>query len=163
MQKLKDAFFLVIGIAVVVWSFYMFLQKPAPAHYQRVTDDQQQTTHNGTLKVGDRSIFVEIADTDAKRTQGLSLRQSLAPNTGLFFIFENPGNYGFWMKDMRFPIDIIFLDADLSVINVYRGVDPSTFPTLFYPLAPAKYVLEINSGEASSIGIDTGVNVSLDR
>lgn len=156
MNKIKDVFFLILGIAIVIWSFYMFLQKPAPAHYQ-----SQPTV--STIKVGDESIRIEIADTDAERAQGLSGRAMLEESHGLLFVFENPGMYGFWMKDMLFPIDIIFLDVNLKVINVYEGVEPSTFPTLFYPLVHTKYVLEINSGEASRVGIDTGVQVSLSR
>ena len=153
MQTLKNGLFLTLGLIIMVWSFYAFLQKPAPTHYQT----------NPIVKIGNKTILVEIADDEAKRIQGLSGRKTLADNAGLLFIFERPAIQGFWMKDMRFPIDIIFLDEGLRVINVYEGVAPSTFPTLFYPLTLAQYVLEINSGEASRLGIDIGSQMILDR
>lgn len=153
MKLLKDSVFFLIGLAFFGGCIYLFLQKPAPAHFQPTP----------ILKVGDQSLILEIADTEEKRVQGLSDRDSLGENHGMLFVFDEPGSYGFWMKDMRFPIDIVFLDVNLRVINVYQGVKPETFPTPFYPVAPAKYVLEINSGEASMLGIDTGAQVILDR
>jgi uncharacterized membrane protein (UPF0127 family) len=153
MKLLKDGLLFLLGAIFLLGCIYLFLQEPAPAKYQQ----------NPILKVGNTNLILEIADTEAERTQGLSGRDSLVVNHGMLFVFDEPGNYGFWMKDMRFPIDIIFLDVNLRVINVYEGVKPDSFPTPFYPVAPAKYVLEINSGEASRLGIDTNFQMILDR
>lgn len=61
-----------------------------------------------TVEVKGQTFKVAIADTDEKRTKGLSGRDNLAQDQGMLFLFDKPGNYPFWMKDMRFPIDIIF-------------------------------------------------------
>ena len=156
---MKDKFFLLIGIAIVVWAFYMFLQKPAPARYQVSTE---ATSTTSVVKVGEESIVVELADTDAERILGLSGRESLESGHGLLFIFDAPGKYGIWMKDMNFPIDIVWVGENWQVVSVERLVNPDTYPNIFYPTEEAKYVLEIPAGESSRLGIDTGSTLYLE-
>ncbi len=151
---MKDLFFLVVGIIVIVGSFYLFLQKPAPAPTWR--SDRQVTTDNKILKIGDSAIVVEIADTEEKRNLGLSGRASLESDHGLLFIFELPGEYGFWMKEMNFPIDIVWIDESWRVVSVEREVDPKTYPQIFYPPRAIKYVLEVPAGTTLAQGIDIG-------
>ena len=62
-----------------------------------------------TIIIGEKDILVEVADTVAKRTKGLSGKETLPENEGLFFIFKEIGKHPFWMKDMRFPVDIIWI------------------------------------------------------
>jgi uncharacterized protein len=150
MEQLKKLFYLILGLALVIWSFYQFLQQPASLPHQQ----------NSVLYLMDAAIPVEVADTDMERSLGLSGRESLARGSGLLFIFETPGNYGFWMKDMRFPIDIVWIDEDWKVISVEKDARPETFPRIFYPNAPIKFVLELNSGDASRLGIDAGLTLS---
>lgn len=153
MERVKNGFFLITGIAIVVWSFYVFLQQPAPAKYQPQT----------VIRVGEATIPVEVADTDAERIQGLSGRDSLQHGSGLLFIFEKESIQGFWMKDMHFAIDIVWIDENWAVIGIERSVEPDSYPTVFYSSGPAKYVLELNSGEATTLGIDIGSKLFLDR
>lgn len=150
MQTLKNSFFLILGLAIIVWSFYTFLQRPAPAHYQGTP----------VLNIGGKTVSLEIADTDEKRTLGLSGRESLATGHGLLFIFDTRERYGFWMKEMRFPIDIVWIDDNWQVVGVDKVVLPETFPHMFYPPSAVKYVLELNAGEAQLLGIDTGSKLS---
>lgn len=153
METLQKYFFLSLGLALVVWSFYAFLNNPAPAHYQ----------DSATLFVGAVQIPIEIADTNEERALGLSNRESLAEGRGLLFIFEETGVYGFWMKDMKFPIDIVWIDENWVVVGIERRVTPNTYPTTFFPPRPVKYVLELNSEEASRLGIDIGSRLSRNR
>ena len=139
LSSMKKALLLFLGIGLIVWSFYLVLQQPAPAKYQTQASVR-------TIDIGNRALRVEVADTDAKRTLGLSGRESLKEG-GMLFVFDTPGNYGFWMKDMRFPIDIIWLDESYHVVDIARNVGPDTFPHIFYPPYPVKYVLETNPGE----------------
>ncbi len=162
MNKLKEAFFLLLGVVIIVWSFYVFLQKPAPAYYQEITNNRQPTTDNKILKIGEQIIEVEIADTNEERAQGLSGRETLEIGHGLLFVFETPGIYSFWMKDMKFPIDIIWIDEHWTVVGVERGVTPETFPKSFLPNSPVKYVLELPNTESFKLGIDTGSTLFLD-
>ncbi len=153
MKLLKDTLFLLIGIAFVVGCIYLFLQKPAPEHFQTIP----------TLRVGDQSIILEMADTEEKRVQGLSGRPSLESNRGMLFVFDEVGSYGFWMKDMHFAIDIVWISADLRVAGVSKNAQPESYPNIFYSPTPIKYVLELNSGESEKLGIDTGSELYLNR
>jgi uncharacterized membrane protein (UPF0127 family) len=104
-------------------------------------------------------IHAEIADTDASREQGLSDRQSLPANHGMLFIFDTPGQYGFWMKDMHFPLDMVWINADKTVAGVTKDLSPSTYPSIFPPPSPISYVLEINAGSAEKFGLISGAIV----
>lgn len=87
---------------------------------------------------------------------GLSGRDKLDENAGLLFVHDGPGIYGIWMKDMRFPIDVIWLDEDYRVVDMAENVEPDSFPKIFEPSPPALYILEVNTGFAERNGIETG-------
>ena len=106
------------------------------------------------------AIRYTVADDDTERAQGLSGTKSLAGNTGKLFIFDRESKHGFWMKDMRYPIDIIWLDAAREVVHIKRSATPESFPEIFYPDQPALYVLEVNAGDAERLGIVGGVRLS---
>lgn len=147
MERLKNGFFLALGVILVGWSFYAFLQQPAPTKYQQGTP---------VVRSGEYDIPVEIADTDAKRQRGLSDRDPLEAGHGLLFVFDAPGEYGFWMKDMAFAIDIVWIAEDWTVIGIEKSAAPESFPHIFYPSAPVKYVLEMNAGDAQAFSIAAG-------
>jgi len=107
------------------------------------------------------TIRLEIADSPELRARGLSGREGLNENTGLFFIFDEPGWHGIWMKEMNFPIDIVWLDEELKIINSSRSVSPDTYPQVFYPSSPALYVLEVNAGFLGKNRIKDGETVQL--
>lgn len=102
------------------------------------------------------NLKIEIADTPEKRILGLSGRDNLDESAGLLFVHNEPGIYGIWMKDMNFPIDVIWLDADYRVIDIARDVQPDSFPEIFEPSEQALYILEVNAGFAERNGIETG-------
>ncbi|MBI2482501.1 MAG: DUF192 domain-containing protein [Candidatus Vogelbacteria bacterium] len=110
------------------------------------------------LSFGETNIKIELADTPAKQELGLSGRESLAQDTGMLFIFDKPGRYGFWMKEMRFAIDIIWLDSEWRIVGIHYNINPSTYPTVFYPTEPAQYVLEVNARWTSQNNIATGTS-----
>lgn len=104
-------------------------------------------------------INIEIASTSASREQGLSGRTSLPPDAGMLFVFENPGVYGFWMKDMSFPIDIVWITEAKTVAGVTSRLSPETYPNVFGSPLAILYVLELNSGGADKYGIATGTKL----
>jgi uncharacterized protein len=115
-----------------------------------------------TVTIGDASFPVELAVTLQQRAQGLSGRPSLAPGTGMLFIFGSEGRHSFWMKDMRFPLDMVWISAEYAVVDITEDVPPpapgqttSELPT-YMPAELAQYVLEINAGEAESADIHIG-------
>lgn len=105
---------------------------------------------------GGVSLTLDYATTAAEREQGLGGRTNVPENYGMLFVFPNPDLYGFWMKDMLIPIDIFWIDAAGRVVDVRENVATSTYPTVFYPHAPAMYVLETAAGFANANGIATG-------
>ena len=111
---------------------------------------------NAVLSLRDVTVDVEIADTPAARTQGLSGRHELAPGTGMLFVFDRPDTYGFWMPDMYFSIDILWLDVNKRVVHIEPDVSPESYPESFSPPAPALYVLEVPSGWSREHGISVG-------
>lgn len=108
------------------------------------------------VMLGSTTLSVDIADTDASRTQGLSDTQSLAQDHGLLFEFDEPGTWGFWMKDMMYPLDIIWIDASDTIIYAQTDLSPSTYPKIYAPQSPAAYVLEVNAGILAKSGAKIG-------
>lgn len=101
-------------------------------------------------------LSVQIAETEGEREQGLSDVNNLSDDQGMLFIFDEPGYYQMWMKDMLFPLDILWLDQNFKVVDIKKELSPSTYPESFGPKSPAKYVLEINSGLSDKYGFAIG-------
>jgi uncharacterized protein len=115
------------------------------------------------LDVGNRQILVEIAGDDASRTRGLSYRDSLDPDRGMYFMFTSSTVQYFWMYQMKFPLDIIFIN-DERIVSVLSNVpNPKGMlpPTIVNSHVPANRVLEVNAGKAAEWGIKEGSVVGL--
>ncbi|MCH8986811.1 DUF192 domain-containing protein, partial [Patescibacteria group bacterium] len=98
------------------------------------------------LSINGAEIEIELADTLEKRVRGLSGRDKLLKNQGMLFIFDKPNFHSIWMKDMRFALDIIWIDEEWRVIDITKNALPESFPQTFRPISPAKYILEVNAG-----------------
>lgn len=120
------------------------------------------TYRETVVRLGDSSVVAWIADTDAKRERGLSGTQSLAGNRAMLFVFDEPTKSGFWMKEMRYPIDIIWIHATGQVLDLRHSVSPETFPAVFESDAYASYVLEVSGGWASRHGVNVGGMVNVE-
>lgn len=103
-------------------------------------------------------LNLEIADTPELQELGLSYRESLAPEAGMLFIFPKPSLTSFWMKGMRFPLDIIWLDADMRIINITVNATPESYPTTFHPDTDrlTSFVLEVNAGFCKANNLKVG-------
>lgn len=108
------------------------------------------------LTVAGTEIAVEIRSTPEERAQGLSGRPTLPEGHGMLFVFEEAGKYGFWMPDMHFAIDIVWIGADRRIVDIARDVSPESYPATFTPKADALYVLEVPAGTASRFGWQAG-------
>jgi len=106
--------------------------------------------------LGGQEIFVDIADTPALQELGLSFREKLNANEGMLFVFQKPMPYGFWMKDMKFPIDIIWFDANRHIVDVWENAEPSSYPYVFTARTPAQFVLEVPAGFFSKYDLELG-------
>lgn len=135
---------------------------------------KSQTEISVPLSIGQAKVKAYIADTEALRQKGLSGRAELSDDEAMLFLFDRPGQHGFWMKDMMFPIDIFWLaptnfpkekslgidEVILKVVDIRENVSPATFPEVFTPISPAQYVLETRAGFAEKNGVKIGDEIS---
>jgi uncharacterized membrane protein (UPF0127 family) len=120
------------------------------------------TQDKGKVIIGETKIKVEIADTLEEIRNGLSNRESLDDDRGMLFVFAEPGEPAFWMKDMKFPIDIIWIQNDRVVdIAPNLPVVAGEFLSTYTPREPANYVLEVNAGFAAEHRIEVGDKVDI--
>lgn len=108
------------------------------------------------LTSGNQTYYLEKATTEAAREKGLGGRVAMAQNRGMLFVFEKPAIQCFWMKDMQFPLDIIWLDAEKKVTYVATDVSPASYPQNYCGGDATRYVLELRAGEAKRAGITLG-------
>ena len=112
-----------------------------------------------TITVNGNVIRVTTVDTPETRQKGLGGRNGLAPDEGMLFIFPEDGKYGFWMKNMKFPIDILWLSSARRIVYMAQSVSPDTYPQVFTPAAPARYVLELPAGYVKAYTVEVGDEV----
>ena len=109
------------------------------------------------LEIGGHVLAVETAATPETRQRGLMGRESLAPGSGMLFIFESPGIHCFWMHDTVLPLSVVFIDASGRVIGSQDMV-PET-DTLHCPSTPVLYAIELERGESARLAIAPGMRV----
>lgn len=116
------------------------------------------------VQINNLKIAAEVVDTPDKRSKGLSERDGLAADSGMLFIFEKDDHYSFWMKNVKFPIDIIFITANRRVAQIFQNVPPEpgvndSKLTIYKPDQPVRYVLEVAAGSSQRASIKTGDQV----
>jgi len=112
------------------------------------------------VKIGNETVHSEVADTWPKRIRGLMFRDSLPKNEGMFFIFDSDEKYGFWMMNMSFPIDIIWIDSGKRIVYFVEDAQScKIFCQTYSPDKEARYVLEVNSGFVQQHDIEIGQKV----
>ncbi|MFA5099833.1 MAG: DUF192 domain-containing protein [Candidatus Omnitrophota bacterium] len=108
-------------------------------------------------------VVAEIADTEAARMKGLMFRESLAETEGMLFVFPRAGRYGFWMMNMRIPLDIIWLDGTRRIVDIKTNANPCTEDPCesILPRSDALYVLEVPAGFTLSHQAAIGDTISI--
>lgn len=109
---------------------------------------QSKVTHIRIFFPDGKTIIADLAKTEEERTQGLMFRNTLNDDQGMLFVFEQEEFYSFWMKNMNFAIDILWLDRQKRIVHLEQNVPPckkEPCPT-YAPDLPAKYVLELKAG-----------------
>lgn len=140
-----------IGLAVLTATGAVFFYKTSP-----ILEEQTPTAEFGGV-----SLNIEYATTPEARERGLGGRTEIADDYGVLFVFPKEERYGFWMKDMLVPIDVFWLDIQGQVVSIAENVATSSYPNVFYPSAPARYVLETVAGFARAHTIATGTPLLL--
>lgn len=111
------------------------------------------------VKIAGQNIKVDLALTQEAQTQGLSGRTGLKEDEGMLFVFDKPGQYAFWMKDMNFSLDIIWISEDMKVVYIQKNALPESYPESFLPEKNAKYVLEVSESFADKNNLKEGDKV----
>lgn len=153
MQIFYRGVLILVGISL----FFFFLHKierPIPT---------SPTEPSPTATFGGVSLRLDYATTTASRELGLGNRMSVPDDYGMLFVFPKDGLYGFWMKDTLVPLDMFWLDAQGHVVFISENVATSSYPNVFYPTRPARYVLETAAGFARAHFIVTGTPLLLNN
>ena len=116
------------------------------------------------VSIGEFAWTVELALTPQEQAQGLSGRAELAPGAGMLFVYDTEGRRSFWMPDMNFPLDMVWINGDCQVVDITRDAPPqapgqSLNELPHYSVDNAQYILEINAGESATYGITPGAPV----
>lgn len=158
--------FLLFAAAITLGSlagYRQYLQKVDDPYLGTYPDNP--AGNRQPLRIGDQVLEVEVQRTDAEHELGLSGRESLTDDQGMLFVFQVPYKPLFWMKDMRFPLDIIWIKNGI-VHQVDERVPQPTKESpriaTVTPNAEIDMVLEVNAGWVSSRGIKVGDQVVLE-
>tara|TARA_B100000315_G_C14397926_1_gene505091 strand:+ start:63 stop:512 length:450 start_codon:yes stop_codon:yes gene_type:complete len=141
-------------------TLYIFLIIIVTALFLRVINSY---TKNGKVTINNKTFKVELLKEGWELQKGLSGREKLSKNKGILFIFPKADKHSFWMKEMKFSIDILWIDNDKIIDIKEKLAIPITHNLKRYtPSSTAKYVLEINSGLSEKYGFKVGDKVKLD-
>ena len=151
---------LVVAVSLVVGLFWYvgFIELPGESQYEGAT--VTVVDENGTQKT---TIRVEVADTRKERFTGLSDHESLDDGEGMWFVYEEEGERTYVMRQMDFPLDIIFVDADGRITSIHhkRAPEPGEDGEEITATGTGKYVLEVPRGYANETGIEVGDRVEV--
>lgn len=149
-----------LSLLIMVLAIIYFGWKFAPAP----TGPEGSVSAWKELQIKGEGFKLEVASDESSREKGLSRRDSLPPHRGMLFIFGNPDRYGFWMKEMNFPLDIIWLNRGRVVYTVEKAppAEDLIVAKIYYPTADADSVIEIGSGEVSRLNLKIGDVLSLE-
>ncbi len=116
------------------------------------------------VELGGQRYKVEVADDDAERARGLMFRDELASGSGMIFVHDREEPQAYWMKNTKIPLDILYFDSARKLVAQQRDVPPCSAGDACPPYpsnAPARYVLELNAGEAAKLKLENGAELKL--
>lgn len=141
--------FAVLCVALLTAFAFLVVNEPKEKAYIEIQTPETKT------------FSIEVVATEQMRVRGLSSRTEVPPDYGMLFIFDKPGRYGFWMKDMQVAIDILWLSDDGTIVGIEESVAPETYPTVFYSPEYVRHVLETRAGEAKAQGWQVGSHIDM--
>lgn len=111
------------------------------------------------VELSGQRFEVELADDFEERARGLMYRESMPADHGMLFVHEAEAPLAYWMKNTKIPLDILYFDANRTLVSIQRGVPTCAAGDRCpnYPSrGPAKYVLELNAGRSDALGLKRG-------
>ncbi len=151
MKKWTSLFLIIASLAVVGWLVFV--------------DDQSSVKEDRKIRVGESEVVVEIADEPVEWAQGLSGRESLGESEGMLFLFPESRKQSFWMKEMKFDLDMLFID-ERKVVEIHENVPAPVEgqdgkEIKVQTKLEAEWVLEVNAGWVEKNGVEVGDDVVL--
>lgn len=147
---------IVYGLLVAVILLFVFLR------FRGIDLFPNMGGSNSKVTINEQTFDVEVADEDEEKIKGLSDRKSLDKDDGMVFVFDEKGKHGFWMKNVNFPLDLIYI-SDNKVVDIIKNAEPkaqdATDLIIYEPREDANYVLEINGGLSEEYGFEIGQEV----
>lgn len=141
----------------LIWAIPLLLTVFGALYF--IFNDKKNKPEYIPLTIGASTLKVEVAKTFEERNRGLCCRDHLPQNQGMLFVYDRPGDYGFWMKDTLIPLDMYWIDGKKQIVHIKHSVQPDSYPKTYKSPKPAQYVLETNSGYAKKHNIDVGERV----
>lgn len=163
---MKTLYVILAVLAIIIIGFFLFRAFPSgkSAFISLFPASTLTDKGNATATIQGKSIQLLIAKTPQEQHTGLSDRNSLAQDTGMVFVFNHPDYYLFWMRHMKFPLDIIYLHGN-KIVTLLQNVKNPAYsvvnPPILRPQAPADKVIEVNAGFAQKYNLKTGDTVAL--
>jgi uncharacterized membrane protein (UPF0127 family) len=165
------------AISLIVAVVLLYLNPAITSMLGQPEDEQQELTISQQVRSGSYGyrqvnvtvnglvLVADIAATDEQRATGLSLKDSLAENEAMLFVFDYQADHTFWMKNMKFPIDIIWIDSDKTVVHIEHNLQPCNselFCPTYKPIGDSLYVLETTGGFTERHDIVKGTMVEFE-
>lgn len=160
---MKKDFLIIAGLLTTIVSLLIvnsrvntFLQDLAPV-----------AVKSTQVKTGNLAITAEVATTPKIQSKGLSSRENLATHSGMLFVFEQEERFRFWMKEVKFPLDMIWIDGNKKIADITHSAQPEPGITenllrIYQPASPVKYVFEVLGGTAAASGLRIGDSVEFE-
>lgn len=160
-------FTIIVFLIIISTFFYLSLQNKNTINELVVTENKIETESSKLeaetkiiyVSIGGQKLKVDLAISDLEKQKGLSVKEILPEDEGMLFLFDQPRKYAFWMKDMKFDIDILWLDKDGQIVYIAKNVTPESYPKTFIPSVDASYVLEVVSGFSTKNNLKVGDKV----
>jgi len=140
-KHLNIIFVLIAGLLILAGGFFVW-------------QNFDSSNKKNIVSIRGQAFEIEKVITQTDKQKGLGERQNLCVDCGMLFVFDNPDKYAFWMKDMQFALDILWL-KDGKVVFLEKNILP-TFKGTLTPTEDADQVLEINAGKVDELGIEVG-------
>jgi uncharacterized membrane protein (UPF0127 family) len=142
---------IIFGLLLVTFGAVVFFQFNSKAAMVKT---------NGKVTINKQAFNVEVVKTPKDQQVGLTKYNGLKDDQGMLFLFEQPEMLTFWMKNMKFSIDIIYINNDTVVSVIHKAPPAGNEPSIYKPDSPADRVLEIKAGLAQKYNIKTGDKVT---
>jgi len=151
-----------IGVAAVIVGIAGIVSMPSEVKLEQVNFPL------GTIKLNEKFLQVQIADTEPRKMRGLMFQDTLPYDQGMLFVFDEPGERSMWMLNMQFNIDIIWFDQNGNIVKILKDVPPCKTPLEVMSCDSedisahnAKYVLEVTSGFVDKFGVNNNSKLEI--